>query len=75
MSFIRKTYPRQCPNAEKSRDHGAAGNEQLVDDEEIDGIFAQASQVPSPPHNASHGNEGNEDEADRHQTPPAPSQQ
>ncbi|KAJ7603426.1 hypothetical protein B0H17DRAFT_1121704 [Mycena rosella] len=63
------------PNAEKSRDHDAAGNEQLVDNEEIDDIFAQASQVPSPPHNAAHGNEGNDDEADRRQTPPAPSEQ
>ncbi|KAJ7500697.1 hypothetical protein B0H11DRAFT_2225091 [Mycena galericulata] len=30
------------PNSDKSRDHGAVGNEMLEDDEELDDIFAQA---------------------------------
>ncbi|KAJ6627811.1 hypothetical protein B0H10DRAFT_310305 [Mycena sp. CBHHK59/15] len=30
------------PNSDKSRDHGAVGNEMLEDDEQLDDIFAQA---------------------------------
>ncbi|KAJ7800008.1 hypothetical protein B0H14DRAFT_3491120 [Mycena olivaceomarginata] len=42
------------PNADKSQDHGAAGSEHLEDDEEIEDLFAQASQVDTSKHDSPH---------------------
>ncbi|KAJ7710512.1 hypothetical protein B0H17DRAFT_1324231 [Mycena rosella] len=63
------------PNTDKSRDHGKAGSEQLEDDEEIDAIFTQASQVDSSPNNSSHCNEDEHDQLRTSSPTPAPQPQ
>ncbi|KAJ7107879.1 hypothetical protein C8R44DRAFT_885273 [Mycena epipterygia] len=65
------------PNADKSRDQGAVGDERLEDDEELDDIFAQAPsaaertglQVPSSPRD---DDDDHDDEQPRPASPSPP---